>query len=294
MRWERVLRCMDEGLTLKRRVIESLRPTLLDNVGLDAALRWLVDETLRRQGIVCEEQYPETMPELTPDSRIAVFRVVQECLMNILKHAKAKSVLLRVTTDGDRLSVIVRDDGVGIDEGRIETPQSHGLLGMRHRIEALDGNLTRALARAGRRNGIELLSAARAHPEDGDQSMNKLILMIGAARPRRLRQERRPGRRRRRLRRAIPDAPPIAPAIIPPDEVANPTEPPSYEVGIASAAADAQQGARALRDAARGGPHAMRARGERRIRRERDASCRTYAAIRSSPTPGAIPIVHSL
>jgi signal transduction histidine kinase len=142
LRWERILRCMDEGLTLKRRVIESLRPTLLDNVGLDAALRWLVDETLRRQGIVCEEQYPESMPELTPDSRIAVFRVVQECLMNILKHAKAKTVLLRVTTDGNLLSVIVRDDGVGIDEGRIETPQSHGLLGMRHRIEALEGTLS--------------------------------------------------------------------------------------------------------------------------------------------------------
>ena len=96
LRWERVLRCMDEGLTLKRRVIESLRPTLLDNVGLVAALRWLVDETLRRNGIACEEQYPETMPELTPDARIAVFRAVQECLMNIVKHAKAKSVLLRV------------------------------------------------------------------------------------------------------------------------------------------------------------------------------------------------------
>ena len=142
LRWDRVLRCLDEGLTLKRRVIENLRPTLLDNVGLDAALRWLVDETLRRQGITCEEQYPEPMPELTPDARIAVFRVVQECLMNISKHANAKSVLLRVTVDGDRLSFIVRDDGVGIDEGRIETPQSHGLLGMRHRIEALEGNLT--------------------------------------------------------------------------------------------------------------------------------------------------------
>ncbi len=142
LRWERILRCMDEGLTLKRRVIESLRPTLLDNVGLDAALRWLVDETLRRQGIACEEQYPETMPELTPDARIAVFRVVQECLMNILKHAQAKSVLLRVATDGNQLSVIVRDDGVGIDEGRIETPQSHGLLGMRHRVESLEGTLT--------------------------------------------------------------------------------------------------------------------------------------------------------
>jgi signal transduction histidine kinase len=141
LRWERVLRSMDEGLTLKRRVIESLRPTLLDNVGLTAALRWLVDETLRRQGIACEEQYPESMPELSADARIAVFRAIQECLMNIVKHAQAKSVLLRVTATDDEMTVIVRDDGVGIDEGRIETPQSHGLLGMRHRIESLGGTL---------------------------------------------------------------------------------------------------------------------------------------------------------
>jgi signal transduction histidine kinase len=141
LRWERVLRCLDEGLSLKRRVIENLRPTLLDNVGLAAALRWMVDETLRRQGIACEEQYPDSMPELSSDSRIAVYRAVQECLMNIVKHAKAKSVLIRITAEDDALSVIVRDDGVGIDEARIETPQSHGLLGMRHRIEALQGQL---------------------------------------------------------------------------------------------------------------------------------------------------------
>ena len=141
LRWERVLRCMDEGLTLKRRIIESLRPTLLDNVGLVAALRWLVDESLRRAGIACEEQYPEPMPELSADARIAVYRVVQECLMNITKHAKAKSVLLRITANERELSIVIRDDGVGIDESRIETPQSHGLLGMRHRIESLDGQL---------------------------------------------------------------------------------------------------------------------------------------------------------
>ena len=142
LRWERVLRSMDEGLALKRRVIESLRPTLLDNVGLVAALQWLVDETLRRAGIQCEERYPEDLPELSPDARIAVYRAVQECLMNIVKHAGAKSVLLTVTAEGDQLSVVVRDDGVGIDEARIETPQSHGLLGMRHRIESLEGHLT--------------------------------------------------------------------------------------------------------------------------------------------------------
>jgi signal transduction histidine kinase len=141
LRWERVLRCMDEGLSLKRRVIENLRPTLLDNVGLVAALRWLVDETLRRGGIACEERYPDEVPDLSADARIAVYRVVQECLMNIAKHSRAKSVLLMITADNGQLSVVIRDDGVGIDEARIETPHSHGLLGIRHRIESLQGSM---------------------------------------------------------------------------------------------------------------------------------------------------------
>lgn len=139
VRWDRVLRSLDEGLDLKRRVIESLRPTLLDNLGLVAALRWLVDEGARRAGLACDEQYPEPLPELSPDANIAVFRVVQECLMNIMKHAQAKHVGLRVTSDERELSVTIQDDGVGIDEQRIAIPQSHGLLAMRHRIEALGG-----------------------------------------------------------------------------------------------------------------------------------------------------------
>jgi signal transduction histidine kinase len=138
-RWDRVLRSLDQGLDLKRRVIESLRPTLLDNLGLVAAIRWLVDDSARRAGRACDEEYAETLPELSADANIAVFRVVQECLMNIMKHAQAKHVRLRVATDERELSVTIQDDGVGIDEQRIAIPQSHGLLAMRHRIEALGG-----------------------------------------------------------------------------------------------------------------------------------------------------------
>ena len=89
-----------------------------------------------------EERYPDQLPELSPDARIAVYRVVQECLMNITKHSKAKSVLLMITAEAGQMSVLIRDDGVGIDEARMATPQSHGLLGMRHRIESLDGSMT--------------------------------------------------------------------------------------------------------------------------------------------------------
>jgi hypothetical protein len=141
LRWDRVLRCLDDGLSLKRRVIENLRPTLLDNVGLEAALRWLVDESLRRVGIACVEEYPDSLPEMSPDARIAVFRVVQESLVNVVKHANARTVQLTVHADERDLSVTIHDDGMGIDEGRIDVAQSHGLRGMRHRIEALGGVL---------------------------------------------------------------------------------------------------------------------------------------------------------
>jgi signal transduction histidine kinase len=141
LRWDRVLRCLDDGLSLKRRVIESLRPTLLDNVGLVAALRWLVDETLRRVNITCVEEYPENVPEMSSDARIAVFRIVQESLVNVVKHANARTVHLAVWADDRDFSVRVRDDGLGIDQDRINVAQSHGLRGMRHRIESLGGVL---------------------------------------------------------------------------------------------------------------------------------------------------------
>jgi signal transduction histidine kinase len=141
LRWERVLRCLDDGLSLKRRVIESLRPTLLDNVGLVAALRWLVDETLRRVNIACVEEYPENVPEMSSDARIAVFRIVQESLVNVVKHANARTVNLAVWADDRDFSVRIRDDGLGIDKDRIDVAQSHGLRGMRHRIESLGGVL---------------------------------------------------------------------------------------------------------------------------------------------------------
>lgn len=141
LRWDRVLRCMDDGLSLKRRVIESLRPTLLDNLGLVAALRWLVDETLRRAGIECEEDYSDNLPELSPDARIAVFRIVQESMINIVKHSKAQHVRLAVGVDERGFSVSIQDDGLGIDESRLDVASSHGLRGMRHRIESMGGLL---------------------------------------------------------------------------------------------------------------------------------------------------------
>jgi signal transduction histidine kinase len=128
-----------EGVDLKRRVVENLRPTLLDNLGLVPALRWQVADTCGRAGLTCVEHYPQAQLNLVPEASIAIFRIVQESLTNILRHAQARNVELAVETQGKSLVIAVRDDGVGLPDDRREALRSHGLAAMRHRASALNG-----------------------------------------------------------------------------------------------------------------------------------------------------------
>ena len=138
-RFTRIHESLSSGVDLKRRVVEELRPTLLDNMGLFAALRWQFKETCRRAGLQCTETLPDTEPKFTADAAIGAFRIAQEALTNILKHAEAKSADLSVAIEGDRFVLRVSDDGTGIPSNRLQTGTSHGLASMRHRIAALGG-----------------------------------------------------------------------------------------------------------------------------------------------------------
>jgi signal transduction histidine kinase len=130
-----------EGVDLKRRVVENLRPTLLDNLGLVPALRWQVADSCGRAGLACVEHYPRAELNLVPEAAIAIFRIVQESLTNILRHAQAHNVEVAVETQGKSLVIAVRDDGVGLPDDRHEALRSHGLAAMRHRAIALGGQL---------------------------------------------------------------------------------------------------------------------------------------------------------
>jgi signal transduction histidine kinase len=140
-RWERIQSSLSEGIDLKRRVVEQLRPTLLDNMGLAAALKWQLQEACGRAGLACREHFTETEPPLRGDASIAIFRVVQESLTNILKHAHAQSVDLSLAFDEERLIVTVEDDGIGIPPARQNPAGLHGLKSMRHRVRSLGGQL---------------------------------------------------------------------------------------------------------------------------------------------------------
>jgi signal transduction histidine kinase len=138
-RFKRIHESLSAGVDLKRRVVEELRPTLLDNMGLFTALRWQFKETCRRAGLKCTESIPEAEPKFHPDAAIGVFRIAQEALTNILKHAEAKSANLVIGIEGDDFVLRVSDDGKGIPVNRLQTNTSHGLASMRHRIAALGG-----------------------------------------------------------------------------------------------------------------------------------------------------------
>jgi signal transduction histidine kinase len=139
-RFKRIHESLSAGVDLKRRVVEELRPTLLDNMGLFTALRWQFKETCRRAGLKCTESIPDSEPKFNPDAAIGVFRIAQEALTNVLKHAEAKSADLVIGIEGGVFLLRVSDDGKGIPPNRLQTITSHGLASMRHRITALGGS----------------------------------------------------------------------------------------------------------------------------------------------------------
>jgi signal transduction histidine kinase len=140
-RLHRVQQNLSAGVDLKRRIIEELRPTLLDNVGLFAALRWQMKETCGSAGLKCTESYPDEEPHFKSEASIALFRIAQEAFSNILKHSGAKSVDISLDMDEETLLLRIADDGIGIDAGQFTAIGSHGLASMRHRVRALGGRL---------------------------------------------------------------------------------------------------------------------------------------------------------
>jgi signal transduction histidine kinase len=138
--FQRVQESLQAGFDIKRRVIENLRPTLLDNLGLVPALRWQVADMCERAGLKHLEHYPAEDLPLTPEASIAVFRIVQEALANVLKHAHATSVEVTVQVAEPWLVVRVRDDGVGVPPERLLALRAHGLAAMRQRARGLGGH----------------------------------------------------------------------------------------------------------------------------------------------------------
>lgn len=152
---------LNAGIALKRRIIEDLRPSSLSNLGLNAALEIQAHEFESR----CEARVHAALHEvaLSDSAQITVFRLVQEALTNIAKYARASHVQLSVVPEGSMVHVAVRDNGVGFDPAAA-TRNSHGLMGMRYRVQAEGGRL-RIDAAPGRGTLVEAWLPLRSSSE---------------------------------------------------------------------------------------------------------------------------------
>jgi PAS domain S-box-containing protein len=120
----------------------ELRPGVLDKFGLAAAIEWQCQEFERRTGITCVCGLPATDVRLIPEQSIALFRVLQQALTNVVRHASAQHVRVTLSVDDSNVTLSVQDDGRGISKEEITAPNSLGLLGMRERMEMLGGQFT--------------------------------------------------------------------------------------------------------------------------------------------------------
>jgi signal transduction histidine kinase len=162
-RLDQVLELIDTGIRSIRSVTNDLRPSLLDDLGLLPALRSLVGDFSERSGIRAGLAVPTSLPPLSGEAELALFRALQEALSNVLRHANARTVDVGISIDEAGVLLRVSDDGKGLPAGvapeTLELQGHMGLAGMRERITALGGTV-RLRARAGTGALLEVLVPA--------------------------------------------------------------------------------------------------------------------------------------
>ena len=132
---------IDATIQTVRRIATDLRPGILDDLGLVAAIEWQAQDFQKRTGIKCKLAPGVEDLELDPDRSTAAFRIFQETLTNVARHSLATEVDVSLSHCADSVVLEIKDNGKGIKEAEISGSRSLGLLGMRERAHLLGGEL---------------------------------------------------------------------------------------------------------------------------------------------------------
>jgi len=133
---------IDSIIASARRIAGGLRPPMLDDLGLGAALEWLAAEFCNRYGLAVTVQNAADQLALSPTAATAIFRMVQEALTNATRHAEATQVRIQMRAAQDEFRLHIEDDGKGTTLDRNQGEDSFGLLGMQERVRQLQGRIT--------------------------------------------------------------------------------------------------------------------------------------------------------
>jgi signal transduction histidine kinase len=167
-RVEGMVAAVDGLLDALRRISLELRPAVLDALGLEAAAEWLVEELGRRTGLEVRLSADLGGREVDRDRAVALYRILQEALTNVARHAEARRVQVQLGAEGDEVVLVVRDDGRGLPAEGSLPPSRLGLLGMRERAHAL-GGFTAVASQPGQGTRIEArlpLETTRGEPAE--------------------------------------------------------------------------------------------------------------------------------
>jgi PAS domain S-box-containing protein len=141
-RSQSILKLLDQTIQSVRRIATELRPGILDDLGLVAALEWAAEDFQTRTGTKCHISLPDEDIALDPERAAALFRTFQETLTNVARHADATQVDVRLDKENGNLILEVRDNGKSISEEQLSAKTSLGILGMRERVLVFGGTLT--------------------------------------------------------------------------------------------------------------------------------------------------------
>ena len=133
---------IDSTIDVVRRISSELRPSVLDDLGLAAAIEWQSQQFQQRTGIACQCESTFDPQDLGRERATAVFRIFQEVLTNVLRHSQATLVVVEMSANDDVFSLRVDDNGRGITEAEVDNPASLGLLGMRERAHLIGGEVS--------------------------------------------------------------------------------------------------------------------------------------------------------
>ena len=140
-RIETMTTLIETTINAVRRIASELRPGVLDDLGLVAAIEWQIDQFQSRSGLKCHWTNNASDVELSRERATAVFRILQEILTNVLRHAHAKNVYVKLDRNKNYFELEVKDDGLGITESQRKNSRSLGLLGMKERALLVGGEV---------------------------------------------------------------------------------------------------------------------------------------------------------
>lgn len=161
-----------------RRIASDLRPLMLDDLGFAAAMQWLVEDFRHRHGIACALHVEPPELQLDEPYATAVFRIAQEALANVARHAAASHANVELVCGGEAIALTIRDDGAGFDPAVPRKSSSFGLVGLRERAYLVGGTL-RIATTLGEGTTVEVeiprvpAPVAVAHGVDGDSRINR-------------------------------------------------------------------------------------------------------------------------